>query len=251
MSPAPAPFLSFTCPACQATLQAPPEAAGKTGHCKQCHLEVTIPVEFVDNPRPKRLHPSSVLLAEHPGPPAKHRRGSAHDESAEEPQARSRGLLIACAAIAPTTIWCVALVLLLGASRGAAETADPSAAAAADAASAPKEVLKKDVQGNVIERAIGDTPAEQKIWRYEYDQQGRLMKETNPLGIDTLFTYNADGRVGVVIQAEAGVVLHKTVVTYDANGIITGVTDNGTALELPEPPAWRDHDLYVGDRPVY
>ncbi|MBA2480704.1 MAG: hypothetical protein H0V44_08580 [Planctomycetes bacterium] len=38
---------------------------------------------------------------------------------------------------------------------------------------------------------------------------------------------------------------------YDANGVITGVTCDGVAQDLPEKPAWRDHDLYVGDRPVY
>ncbi len=45
--------------------------------------------------------------------------------------------------------------------------------------------------------------------------------------------------------------LHKTVVTYDANGIITGVTVDGAEIELPEPPNLRDHDLYIGARPVY
>ncbi len=140
----------------------------------------------------------------------------------------------------------VAMATVISAADGAAvdsETAPESQAT-------PKVVLTKDDHGRVIQKTVGDDPTNVKIWRYEFDQKGLLLKETDPMGVPTLYTHDALGRITEVKRGD-DLEIHKTVVTYDAQGKITGVTVDGLQKELPEAPEWRDHDLYIGDEKVY
>lgn len=73
--------------------------------------------------------------------------------------------------------------------------------------------------------AATTTPVDDYQWAFDYDAEGNLLKVTEPEGSPryaTTYSYNADGTVATVTDPNTNL---TTIVSYDANGLPTKVTD--------------------------